>query len=683
MIERALMESAKTSGGVESPQPLWVVLAMAADQLGAAPEEVERLTLDVLKRIPGQQHALMLLVTARKARGDTAGARTLLEVMADERPEIAAIHFELGALLDEMGESKAAIRALSRLVALEPKHPSAWRLLGEALADSGDMDKAADAYFKHFELSALDLKTLEAAAEFGPEQADIAEKLLHDFLMMHPTDVAATHALGKLYLKQDLFAEAEPLLARVVEFAPDLEEGVNSYQTVLQHQGKWSEQLECFDALLKRYPEHSDHRFRQAGLLARFGDHDASLEAYEALLRDHPDVPHYMSGYAHELRAFGRRDESIAAHRKAIEMDPGHGQGWWSLAALKNYRFSAPEIDLMRAQLACQDLADEPRYYLHFALGEALEHAGEFRDSFEHYRRGNAMRRGEMPYSAGETSRNVSRIKKQFTRDFFQRHAGMGSPAADPIFIIGMPRSGSTLVEQILSSHSAIEGAGELPCFLPAAMACERLASEAEDEDAPLDFDAPALRRVAYQYLHGSKIFRKLGTPLFTDKAPANFHHLGIICATFPNAKIIDTRRNPLACCFSNYKQLFPAGVAQSYDLADMGRYYRDYVDLMAHFDAVLPGRVHRVIYEELIANPENQVRALLAYCGVPFEEECLHFHQSSRAVLTVSSEQVKQPIYAGANEVWRHYEEWLGPLKAALGPVTDSYPAAPPADER
>ena len=321
------------------------------------------------------------------------------------------------------------------------------------------------------------------------------------------------------------------------------------------------------------------------------------------------------------------------------------------------------------------------RLHFHFALGKASEDVGEHALAFEHYAKGNALYRAGHPHNAEQSTARIGRLKAAYSREFFRARAGSGCAAPDPIFIVSMPRAGSTLLEQILASHSAVEGTSEL--FEMQSMARD-LRAESGPEEAAAYAEVLArksseeLRMLGEQYLERTRIQRKTGRPYFIDKMPNNFLHVGMIHALLPNAKIIDARRHPLACCFSNFKQLYARGQLFSYDLADMGRFYRDYVDLMAHFDEVLPGRVHRVIYERMVEDTESEVRRLLDYCGLPFEPGCLRFFENERPVRTASSEQVRQPIYRDGVDHWRHYEEWLGPLKAALGPVLDAYPAVP-----
>ena len=312
-----------------------------------------------------------------------------------------------------------------------------------------------------------------------------------------------------------------------------------------------------------------------------------------------------------------------------------------------------------------------------FALGKALEDAGEWAGSFEHYQAGNALRRERLSYDADETTAHVARSKALFTPAFFAGRSGAGSPAPDPIFVIGLPRSGSTLVEQILSSHSKVEGTMELPDI---ASIARRLGGERREGEEPAypgvlaDLTPEQLKALGEEYLERTRIQRKTGRPLFIDKMPNNFAHIGLIHLILPNAKIVDVRRHPLACCFSGFKQHFARGQGFTYDLTDIGRYYADYAALMAHVDAVLPGRAHRVIYEQLVEDPETEIRRLLAYCGLEFEPACLSFHETARPVRTASSEQVRQPLYRDGLDQWRHYEPWLGPLKAALGRTLETW---------
>jgi hypothetical protein len=369
----------------------------------------------------------------------------------------------------------------------------------------------------------------------------------------------------------------------------------------------------------------------------------------------------------------------VAAYEKSLELLPSLGEAYWSLANLKTLRFTPAQLESMRAQLARPDLGQEDRFHLHFALGKALEDAQVYAESFEHYAAANRIRRGEITYSAQEMTSHVRRSKTLLTPEFFAARSGYGTQSADPIFIVGLPRAGSTLIEQILASHSQVEGTMELPDIPAIAKSLTQLADRTTTYPQVLEsLSAAECSALGQQYLDQTRIQRKTGAPFFIDKMPNNFAHVGLIQLLLPNAKIIDARRHPLGCCFSGFKQHFARGQSFTYSQEDIGRYYRDYVELMAHVDRVLPGRVHRVIYESMIEDTEAQVRALLAHCGLPFEEQCLRFYENERAVRTASSQQVRKPIFRDGLDQFRHYEPWLSPMKAALGPVLEAYPGVP-----
>ena len=404
------------------------------------------------------------------------------------------------------------------------------------------------------------------------------------------------------------------------------------------------------------------------------------MQLYSGILAEYPEHEKVWLNYGHALKTAGRQDEGIAAYRRCITLAPRSGAAYWSLANLKTFRFSPSDIEAMRAQLARGDLAVDDRVQLHFALGKALEDVASYGESFQHYAEANSLRRTTAAYDAERTTARVERSRQILTRDFFTARSGYGADAADPIFIVGLPRAGSTLLEQILASHSAVEGTMELPDVISLA---RELAGDTHRVRTPFpallaDLSAAQCRALGERYLSQTRVQRKTHRPHFIDKMPNNFGYLGLIQLILPNAKIVDARRHPLACCFSVFKQHFARGQEFAYDLGDLGRYYRDYVALMSHFDNILPGKVHRVIYERLVEDTEAQVRRLLEYCGLPFEAACLRFYENQRAVRTASSEQVRQPILRDALEHWRHFEPWLGPLKAALGPVLEAYPGVP-----
>ena len=497
------------------------------------------------------------------------------------------------------------------------------------------------------------------------------------------SDVAAIRMLAEVAARLGRDDEALELLTRCLELAPGFHPARKNLAQVLNRGNRQPEALREIETLLAAEPAHPSYLNLKAVILGRIGDYAQAIGLYDQLLAAHPQHPQLWMSNGHALKTAGAQDRAIAAYRRAIELDPGSGEAYWSLANLKTVRFDADDIAAMRAQLQRSDLGDEPRLHFDFALGKALEDAGDYATSFRHYLAGNALRRTLVPYSADDNAGRGRAARRVYTREFFAEREGWGCAAPDPIFIVGMPRAGSTLVEQILSSHPAVEGTMELPEVISLARELRWRADSPQAtsyHDVLAGIDAGEARELGERYLERTRIHRKRGAPLFIDKMPNNFAHIGLIRLALPNARIIDARRHPLACCLSGFKQHFARGQDFSYSLDDIGRYYRDYAELMAHLDQVLPGKVHRVIYEDMVADTESEVRRLLDYCGLPFDPACLRFFENPRAVRTASSEQVRRPIYRDGVDHWRHYEAWLGPLKQALGPLLDAWPQAPAA---
>ncbi len=519
-------------------------------------------------------------------------------------------------------------------------------------------------------LAARDPELLEAAVALQRNQLAIAERLLKARLRAQPVDVAAMRMLAEVAGRLARYSDAEKLLRRALALAPEFEAAQANLVTVLHRQSKFDEALRRADRLLEKQPDSPGNLALKAAVLVRTGGYDEALTIYKKILASYPDQPKLWVSYGHVLKTVGRLQDSIAAYRRAIAGANTLGDAWWSLANLKTVRFGADDLAAMRHALQTAS-QDTDRYHLHFALGKALEDAGDYAQSFEHYRQGNKMRRAELPYDADETARHLERSVRLLTRDKFAT-TPHGHPVPDPIFIVGLPRAGSTLVEQILASHSAVEGTMELPDIgsICAELSGRHIANAVEDGYLPrlLALTGQQLRELGQRYIDGTRVQRKTGRPYFVDKMPNNFAHIGLIHSILPNAKIVDVRRHPMANCFAAYKQHFARGQGFTYDLTDLGRYYRDYVALLRHYDEVLPGRIHRIVYEQLVANPEAEIRKLLAYCGLPFEATCVAFHENPRAVRTASSEQVRQPISSAAVDHWRHFEPWLGELARTLG---------------
>jgi len=657
---------------------LATALRHAVRLLASRPELAEAQAREILAVVPGNPQALLVLGQARAAQDDLAGARDILGALCRSQAEDGAAHAELGTVLSRLGDTTGAIAAFQRAVALSPKLAGAWRSLGDQCFLAGDTRGADEAYAQHILASVNDPQLLEAARALCDNKLALAERLLREFLKRHPTDVAAIRMLAETGSRLGRYEDAERLLARCLELAPNFRMARQNYATVLYRQNKAVEAIAEADRLLGEEPANAGFLALKAAALGQIGEYAQAVENYELLLKEHAAQPKAWMSYGHALKALGRQNDCIDAYRKSVALLPTLGEAWWSLANLKTLLFTRDDIATMEAQLARPDLNDEDRWHLHFALGKALEDEASYSSSFDHYREGNRLRRLALDYDASEITDHVNRSRAFFTRTFFDARHGWGSPASDPIFIVGLPRAGSTLVEQFLASHSLVEGTMELPDIVSIARRLGGKMKRSDHSNYPevlADLDSDAVNGLGEEYLARTRIHRRLARPFFIDKMPNNFAHTGLIHLILPNAKIIDVRRHPMACGFSLYKQHFARGQGFSYDLDDIARYYTDYVNLMAHFDAVLPGRIHRVIYETLIADFEGEVRRLLAYCTLPFEEACLKFHENARPVRTASSEQVRQPIFTDGIEHWRHYDAWLEPLKSALTEVLSDYP--------
>lgn len=582
-------------------------------------------------------------------------------------------------------EPAAALAQAQAIIEAVPTSAAAHRLAAHALRALNRESEAQAAALAAVGATIHDTAMVDAALALAENRLPDAEAALRARLREDATDVAAIRMLAEVAGRIGRYGDAEKLLVRALELAPGFGAARANLATVYYKQNRYAEAAETLDAVLGDDPDNPAHANLKAAALGRIGGYDEALALYEQLTTRFPDHAKLWMSYGHLLKTVGQQDDSIAAYRHALGVDPGLGEIWWSLANLKTIRFGADdraamEAALVAAEPAVDERADD-RLHLHFALGKAYDDAGDAEPAFRHYAAGNAIRAKQLGYDAADTRTIVDAAIATCTADFFAARADMGDPAPDPIFILGMPRAGSTLIEQILASHSAIEGTMELPDIPALALGLGRETQGEGRHWVAALADAPAerLAEMGAAFLRRTAIQRKTGKPFYIDKLPNNWRYVPLIRLILPNAKIIDARRHPLDCCWSNFRQHYAKGQAFSYDLADMGAYYRDYVRLMAHIDAVQPGRVHRVIHEALLDNPEAEVRAMLGYLGLPFEDACMAFHTNARAVRTASSEQVRRPINRDGVDQWRPYDAWLDPLKAALGPVLAAYPAPPP----
>jgi tetratricopeptide (TPR) repeat protein len=644
--------------------------AMAAEQAG-----------EILKVFPACAQALVLLGAAKRRLGDAAASIEALEKALKLSPFMAEALLEKGLAEAATGESRRAMNSVAHALALKPDFVNAWRALADELMRAGDDEAAGKAYAKHVTAEAKDPELLQAGKALNENRLAAAERQLKSYLTRAPTDVAAIRMLAELAARIGRYGDARNLLGRAVELAPDFHAARHNLAIVSLRQGDAERAVAEVERLLKVNAKDPGYRTLYCAALSRLGDYDKAIPQYRALLAQHPNQSKTWMSFGHALKTIGKQAEAVDAYRRSIALQPSLGEAYWSLANLKTVRFTEGDVAAMAAQLGREDLNEEDRLHLHFALGKALEDAGDYESSFTHYEKGNDIGAQRVRFDEAEFETRRERIEGVFTAALFAARKGKGCPAPDPIFVLGMPRAGSTLIEQILSSHSMIEGTAELPDII--AMT-KRLAGRPADDEVSrypavvARLSDAELKELGEEYIDRTRGQRRTGKPLFIDKMPNNFAHAGFIHLILPNAKIIDARRHPMACCFSNFKQHFAKGQNFSYGQERMAHYYRDYVLLMKHFDAEMPGVVHRVIHERLVENLEAEVRAMLDYVGVPFEDACLRFYETDRPVRTASSEQVRRPIFTEGLDYWKNYEPWLGPMKAALGPVLAAYPEVP-----
>jgi tetratricopeptide (TPR) repeat protein len=597
-------------------------------------------------------------------------AFAVLEQLQRTHPGFSRLYQERGHCYVALRDAPKAIDAYQRAVNRNPTLTASWAKLQVLYRMVGQPQDAANAA-GHVEITGKLPPAVVAATDLLCD-GDVggAERIIRPYLLKHPTDVEAMRVLAKIALEREVVHDADLLLEAVLELAPDYTAARFDYARALMMRHKYGPALAQLDMLLKAEPGNRAYRTTYATAYVGLGDHERALDLYRQLLAETPDHPDLHLSVAHTLKTLGRRAESIESYRAAATARPDFGDAYWSLANLKTYSFTAAEIGAMRTHEALPGTALEDRYHLCFALGKALEDRGDYEGSFRYYERGNALKKSTSEYTPDYVEANAAQQKEVCTAEFFAARRGVGCPAPDPIFIVGLPRSGSTLLEQILASHSQVEGTMELSEIATYTVDLEGANRDATQRRYPAvlaELKAEDFARYGERYLADTRVYRS-GKAFFIDKMPNNFRHIGFIHLILPNAKIIDARREPMACCFSNFKQLFASGQEFTYSIEDIARYYRMYVDLMAHWDRVLPGRVLRVQHEDVVDDLEGNVRRILDFCGLDFEPACLEFYKTERSIRTASSEQVRQPIFKEGLDQWRHFEPWLGPLKAALG---------------
>ena len=630
----------------------------------------------LLATVPENRDVLYLRAQAQRLHGDVAGALGTLQTLERLHPRFSRTYQERGQCHIALKQAPEAIEALLRAVHINPALPVSWSLLEGLYRMGGQGANAAEAAAHVATLRSLPPEVVRANALFADGELAAAERSVRAFLLQQGHHVEAMRLLARIGMEREVFDDAQLLLEAVLELAPDYGAARFDYAQVLARRHLYQRAQEQLEKLLVAEPANRNYRTLHALTFVGLGQHERAIEAYRSLLDGAVQPAELHLSIAHSLKTLGRGAEAIRAYHEATAARADFGDAYWSLANLKTYRFAEAELANMRGAEAAPTTSAIDRYHLCFALGKALEDRQAYEESFAYYGRGNALKRAESAYRPEVLELNTRLQIEVCTPSLFARHRDSGNPATDPIFIVGLPRSGSTLIEQILASHSGIEGTqelAELPRIVAALRGRELDGADPQYPGVLATLGDEQLRRLGEQYLQETQVYRT-GRAHFVDKMPNNFRHIGLIHLMLPNARIIDARREPMACCFGNFKQLFASGQEFTYSLEDIARYYRTYLELMRHWNAVLPGRVLRIQYEDLVDDLSGNVRRVLEYCQLEFEPACLEFHKTERSVRTASSEQVRQPLYREGLEQWRHFEPWLDPLREALGDALVRY---------
>jgi tetratricopeptide (TPR) repeat protein len=634
-----------------------------------------------LSAAPGNRDALLFVAIAQRCVGRIDAALESLATLERLFPRFGRLYEERGHCFVALRQAPQAIDELLRAVALNNALPGSWRTLEGLYRMTGQAGQAALAASQVATLAKIPPQIVTATGLFQDGDLDVAESMVRAYLLQHGDQIEAMRLLARIGIARNVFDDAELLLAAVLERAPKYRAARKEYAEALLELHRYADAQREFERLMQEDPENRNfYQGLYATAVMGLGDHERAIGLYRSLLKGAPEDADLHLSIAHALKTLGRRDEAIASYRMAASVRPNFGDAYWSLANLKTYRFTDEELKRLRAAEADSGVSAIDRFHLCFALGKALEDRLEFAESFRYYAQGNAQKRAESRYRPEIIENNTRRQIEICTRDFFDKRRGWGTPEPDPLFVVGLPRSGSTLIEQILASHSRVEGTQELANIQ---QIVARLRGRDPDPANPLyprnleNLTAEECRELGAKYLADTRVFRT-STPFFIDKMPNNFRHLGLIRLIMPNAKIIDARRDPMACCFSNLKQLFAKGQEFTYGIEDIARYYRTYLELMRHWDDVLPGWVLRVQHEDVVEDLEGNVRRLLDFCGLEFEPQCIEFHKTVRSVRTASSEQVRRPINREGLDQWRNFETWLEPLHAALGDALTRYRETP-----
>jgi tetratricopeptide (TPR) repeat protein len=641
-------------------------------QFAEALEAAQALSLQV----PENRDVLYLIAVSQRQLNRISDALATLERLEQHHPRFSRLYQERGHCYVVLKEAPRAIEAFLKGVNINPALPASWSMLEGLYRLTGQTDNAATAASHVATLKRLPPEVITATGLFSDGDLSAAEDIVRAYLLKHGNQIEAMRLLARIGIERDVLDDAELLLEAVLQLAPDYRAARYDYARVLVERHKYLRARDELDGLLKQDPANRQCQTLYAAACVGLGEHARAITLYQKLLSETPQAADLHLSLAHSLKTQGQQRESIEAYRAAAAARPRYGEAYWSLANLKTYRFLDAEIERMRADVSAPGTALVDRYHLCFALGKAYEDRGEYQQSYGYYQQGNAIKRSESRYRP-EVFETLTRKQIQTcTQEFFSKRAGWGASSADPIFILGLPRSGSTLLEQILASHSSVEGTQELAEIPRFVLEFQGRTPDLDNPRYPgvlANLQREDILRLGERYLSETRVYRT-DKPRFIDKMPNNFRHIGLIHLMLPNARIIDARREPMACCFSNLKQLFANGQEFTYSIEDIARYYRTYLELMQHWDTVLPGRVLRVFHEDVVEDLEGNVRRILDFCELPFEPACVEFYKTERSVRTASSEQVRQPIYREGLDQWKNYEPWLNELRDALGDAMQRY---------
>lgn len=642
---------------------------LAAGELSLALRKLDELLATEPNNIDG---LYLQAVTYRylNSHAKALGALSRLKVLS---PSHSRAHQEEGHVQRDQGNQQAALRAYSRALALNPALESSLRESVALLSVLGREDQAQQLQSQLQVLQELPPPLRSAMDLISQNKLLKAEAVCRKFLLQQPQHIQAMRLLADIGMRLGILEDAEFLLESAAAFAPDDLQVQIDYVQVLRKRQKFQAALQQAQQLLDEHPKNLRVRSLCAIEHMQTGDFTRAMTLLDEVLEKLPTDPHTLVTYGHALKTSGNAGAAVDRYRQAISSQPLHGESYYSLANLKVYEFENQEVDRMQALEKNEDLGFMDRVYLNFALAKAFEDRRDYEVAFQHYAQGNRLKKEHSRYDAQQMHEELTASQQLCDATFFADRAEFGSATADPIFVVGLPRAGSTLLEQILASHSQVDGTLELPNILSLSQRLRRRGASDRGVQTQTNYPAVLGQLTSQQCVEFGEAFiadtqiHRAGAAFFIDKMPNNFRHIALIKLIMPNAKVIDARREPMACCFSGFKQLFAEGQEFTYDLTDIGRYYRDYVELMAHWDEVLPGFVLRVQHEDVVADLETQVRRMLDFCRLPFEESCLRYYETERDVRTPSSEQVRKPIFTDSLEQWRHFEPWLEPLKVAL----------------